>query len=516
MLKILMAILLVLGPACLATAGDVLWFKNFSSERDYADVTFSMAMDENGNIYTAGLVSHPPVPGTGYPINHGLIIKYSSEGERVWVRDVGQFSDVLGHLWDIVYDGSGNIYVGGLSTSVNSNTAWDFSVIKYSTDGDSLWSYVYPTAGPIAGNEYSNDVCRRLAIDGDGNIYAAGMRNNGANRADFLVVKLTPEGEVLWTSGANESYINDDVLEDLVVDEAGNAYISGSIPDENWHYRDVVIKYHAEGTTAWVDTTAMADTLGRGSKLTIDGDGNLYAFSRSGGQNYLIKYAGNGDHSFSIALNGAIETGELAVDNSGNVIISHPNQSYRQLGSGIIITKYSAEGDEIWSDNYAAPANRVYGPVKIMSDSSNNTYLLHSVDSAYSYHNNYEVLRFDESGALIAKRTCPLTLSPNFFAGDMGIDPAGNIFISGAADFPATGEDAVSIKHCYYICGDGDGNEVINILDISYFIRYLYKQGPAPRVLSASDADGNGATNILDVARLVNFLYRGGPEPLCR
>ncbi len=513
--KILMVISLLLALSCVAIAGDVLWFNRYTLDGGYSDITFSMAIDEQGDIYTAGLISHAPPPDRGYPILHGLIMKYSSSGERVWVRDVGNPSDAYGNFWDIVYDGAGHIYVGGLSQGENSTTAWDFSVVKYSTDGDSLWSFVYPTSGPITGNEYSNDFCGKLAFDGSGNIYAAGVRNNDANRADFLLVKLTPDGDTVWTRGANESYINDDVFNDLVVDELGNAYISGSIPDENWIYLDVVIKYLADGTTAWLDTTALADSTGHGSNLALDNTGNLYAFSTSGGHQFLTKYAANGNHLYDIALNGAIETANLTVDKSGNVIIARPNQNYRLLGSGLIITKYNAEGDEIWSRNYSAPANRVFAPTKLMSDNNNNIYVLHSIDSAYNYYNNYEVLKIDEAGTLTATRTCPQSLSPDFMAGDMGFDPAGNIYISGAADFPATGEDAVSIKHSYFLCGDGDGNEIVNILDISYFIRYLYKSGMAPKAFEAGDADGNSIINILDIARLVNFLYRGGAEPIC-
>ncbi|SYZ73091.1 exported hypothetical protein [Candidatus Zixiibacteriota bacterium] len=66
-----------------------------------------------------------------------------------------------------------------------------------------------------------------------------------------------------------------------------------------------------------------------------------------------------------------------------------------------------------------------------------------------------------------------------------------------------------------YICGDVDNSGYINILDIAYIIRYLYRDGMAPFPLAAADADGNGAVNILDVSALIDHLYRGGPTPIC-
>jgi hypothetical protein len=63
-------------------------------------------------------------------------------------------------------------------------------------------------------------------------------------------------------------------------------------------------------------------------------------------------------------------------------------------------------------------------------------------------------------------------------------------------------------------CGDANGNGTINILDGTFLINYLYRQGPPPPALLAGDANGNGLVNILDVTFLIEFLYRGGTTPI--
>jgi len=63
-------------------------------------------------------------------------------------------------------------------------------------------------------------------------------------------------------------------------------------------------------------------------------------------------------------------------------------------------------------------------------------------------------------------------------------------------------------------CGDANGNGTINILDGTYLINYLYRQGPPPPALLAGDANGNGALNILDVTFLIEYLYKGGSIPV--
>ncbi|UCD93739.1 MAG: dockerin type I repeat-containing protein [Candidatus Zixiibacteriota bacterium] len=62
--------------------------------------------------------------------------------------------------------------------------------------------------------------------------------------------------------------------------------------------------------------------------------------------------------------------------------------------------------------------------------------------------------------------------------------------------------------------GDADGSGEVNILDVSYLVGYLYREGHPPRYAYLSgDADCSGNINLLDVTYIVNYLYRDGPEP---
>ncbi|MFH2036522.1 MAG: S41 family peptidase, partial [Candidatus Zixiibacteriota bacterium] len=63
---------------------------------------------------------------------------------------------------------------------------------------------------------------------------------------------------------------------------------------------------------------------------------------------------------------------------------------------------------------------------------------------------------------------------------------------------------------CEYLCGDFDNNGLINILDITGLISFLYKGGPAPESAWAADPDGNNTINILDITYLIGFLYKSG------
>jgi hypothetical protein len=68
---------------------------------------------------------------------------------------------------------------------------------------------------------------------------------------------------------------------------------------------------------------------------------------------------------------------------------------------------------------------------------------------------------------------------------------------------------------CEYVCGDTNGDESVNILDATYLINYLYKNGAAPVPEARADTDGSGNIDLLDVTYLTNYLYKNGPDPIC-
>ncbi len=64
-----------------------------------------------------------------------------------------------------------------------------------------------------------------------------------------------------------------------------------------------------------------------------------------------------------------------------------------------------------------------------------------------------------------------------------------------------------------FIPGDVNDNGIVNMLDITVLIAYLY-EGATVQHPSACDVTGDCTSNILDVSYLTAFLYKGGPEPL--
>lgn len=63
------------------------------------------------------------------------------------------------------------------------------------------------------------------------------------------------------------------------------------------------------------------------------------------------------------------------------------------------------------------------------------------------------------------------------------------------------------------VCGDADGNSIVNISDAVYLIAYIFGGGPAPVPLLVADSDCNGIVNISDAVYLIAYIFGGGPAP---
>ncbi len=66
-----------------------------------------------------------------------------------------------------------------------------------------------------------------------------------------------------------------------------------------------------------------------------------------------------------------------------------------------------------------------------------------------------------------------------------------------------------------FMCGDVNADELVNILDITYLIAFLYGDGPEPTPMDAADVNSDTLVNILDITYIINFLYKSGPDPVC-
>lgn len=231
-----------------------------------------------------------------------------NQGE-VWVARYDGAAHGDDYAEAIGVDSAGNVYVTGGSIVGYNN--WDYATIKYSSAGVKKWArlYGYNTAGTAAKIDYA----RALVLDSAGNVYVTGESADEHGWPRFATLKYTPAGIRAW---AARSVIGSGSVTcragALAVDAAGNAYVTGYrfLHDSSvCTKKDIATaKITAAGSTAW--TRAYDDPLhgdDEGVAIGVDGAKNAYvAGNETAGshRNFrMIKYSTTGTKLWSKYLN---------------------------------------------------------------------------------------------------------------------------------------------------------------------------------------------------------------------
>ncbi len=63
--------------------------------------------------------------------------------------------------------------------------------------------------------------------------------------------------------------------------------------------------------------------------------------------------------------------------------------------------------------------------------------------------------------------------------------------------------------------GDADSSGNIDVGDVVYLINYLFKNGPAPKPVTAGDSNNDNEVTVADIIYLINYLFKSGMRPSC-
>ncbi len=196
----------------LSNAGNELW-TYISSTRP---IWFTQGIyGEDGNLYMAG--------DFGWDIPFFLVESISNTGSYRW-----RYTDsTWGWASSIAYGGDGNIYVGGKTSTYFLPESSYFTVMKFASNGELIWTYQYNP--PQLGFFVSANA---VVYGPDCNIYAAGETWNSLTGSDFTVISLNPtgieEGKKLKTDSKGLELM---VLPSVVKDEG---LIQYTIPEKQF------------------------------------------------------------------------------------------------------------------------------------------------------------------------------------------------------------------------------------------------------------------------------------------
>lgn len=333
------------------------------------DEARALALDKWGNVIV-----------TGTALNWGFdytTIKYDSDGNQLWLREYNgtQYGDFADGALAVASDENGNIYVTGYSLPGYEFDKVQIVTIKYDSLGNQLWVKTYADH-PGYGNV--------VAVDQENNIIIGGYGGGEeGNEWDYIIIKYSANGDRLWDKTYKGPGNGNDIISALAIDKSNNVYVTGwskGVTSDDY----ATIKYDKNGNLQW------AKRYDSGSndwaQAIAVSDENVYV----AGSWALLKYSNQGKLLWTQKF-GWFSTGfAIVLDQFENIYVAgnRGNDNW-----DAIVQKYSSNGKLLWESLYNGPANDHDTAMKIALDKFNNIFIAGDSNAADS-KNDYFIAKY--------------------------------------------------------------------------------------------------------------------------
>ncbi len=304
----------------------------------------------------------------------------------IWDQTYGESGDDL--VYDMIQTNDGKLVGAGYTTVTSGSVPW---VFKIDSDGVVIWEYTYPGSRFYGLSETTN-----------GDLVAVGYTVDVATGADVKVIKLSPDGEIIWEQviGGGDTDIGEDVVctEDGKIGIVATTRSYGSGLNDLW-----ALCLDSNGTLLW--DNAIGGAMSEGVKnISTDRDGN-----------YLI--AGSVD----VTTNGISDAMIWKINQDGQLLWQH--------------TYGGADSDALW-DLTELPSGELLGTGGTRSSGAG----------------DYDVwlIKTDNTGELIWQKTYGGALSDYGYS--LTLTNSGNVVIAGS-----TSSSGPSNANIYSLTVTADG-----------------------------------------------------------
>jgi len=341
------------------------------------------------------------------------------------------------------------------------------------------------------------DEAKGIHIDNEGNIIITGSSRGEpgeteAGHYDIVTIKYNDQGVEQWIQRwDNQQYSLDDFASSMVIDSLGNIYIVGKSLVGQYLYSLVIIKYNALGEKQWEDFYygGYSQVLDYPEEIVLDESGNLYVSGSVKGEHSqfdicVLKYSTSGQRlwvrCYDSEVNGNDTAQHLAVKNNAVVVVGEV--ATPEIWTDYVTLKYTDEGDLLWVKTYNyASTNEAAMVVAI--DDSDNIYVTGSSNNGLAwYAYDYATIKYDPNGEVLwiqrydgLANESPVASAD--FVNDMILNTDGNIIVSGKSSA------WVNLTDCYgTVCYTTAGEQL-------WADRYYVYRGAPPAL--ACDHLGN-------------------------
>lgn len=435
------AVLLLLSLAG-AMPGDTLWLCSFNGAGNREEKPTGLFCDGQGNVIVTG---YSYEKGTDYNF---LVVKYDSLGRMLWQRTYNSPLNSEDRIWASCLDRAENIYVtGGSIASPAAN--WDYVTVKYGPDGDTAWLRRYDS--PC----HKEDKPAGIAVDDSGYVYVTGASRGADYPWDYLTIKYTADGDTVWTRRLDGIGHGDDMAAAVAPGPDRSIVVTGKSFNEDRMPDIVTVSYDAEGKVRWQQLytgTGLGHDMA--TALAIDAQGNAYVAGTvtNQGSSYdyaLLKYGPAGNLLWARTYDGPghrvdMATG-LKLDSHGNAVITGQSMGAGTFSDYATI-KYDSAGETLWVRRYNGPDNREDRAQALVVDEQDRVYVTGGSVLSGSFE-SYLTIAYSAGGDTLWTRSFKADGDGDSRATQMALCRAHGLVVSGFAATRTSGLDVVTVKY---------------------------------------------------------------------
>jgi uncharacterized delta-60 repeat protein len=281
------------------------------------------------------------------------VLKLNPDASVAWQRTYG------GAGWDeassIQQTSDGGYIVAGGTNSFGAGDH-DFWVLKLNTDGSIDWERTYGGA--------DRDWASSIQQTSDGGYIVAGVTLSfGAGNGDVWVLKLDPDGTVAWQKTYGGVW--KDWASSIQQTSDGGYIVAGVTQSFGEGNGDVwVLKLSPDGTVVWQETYggAMADEA-NSIQQTSDGGyivaGQTYSVGAGSADVWVLKLNPDGSVAWQKAYGGAgwEMASSIQQTSDGGYIVAGETNSFGAGGSDFWVLKLNADGSVAWQKTYGGASS---------------------------------------------------------------------------------------------------------------------------------------------------------------
>jgi len=351
------------------------------------------------------------------------------------VKYNSEFPNSLSFATDIGIDPFKNVYVTGYS---GAPPDYAFITVKYASNGTRQWIAQYKNFG------FSDHRAQALVVDSAGNVYVTGYSFGANTYVDYATIKYNPDGIQQWVARYSGSGGSTDLPRAIAVDQKGNVYVTGESFDtsQTWDY--ATVKYGADGAEKWVARyNGSGNSDDRASRLSLDSQGNVYVMGSSIGQGTqydyaLVKYDPPGNQQWVARYNGNANGNDyayaFAMDRLGHSYIAGVTADTASFrGVTWTIAKFDASGVLQWTSGLAGIVD-IWSGADPIALALDDSLNIYVAGSSFSLGSRFDFLTLKfDPSGVLIWKRFYTYGTGSDRPVDMSLDSRGNIFVTGGS-----------------------------------------------------------------------------------